>query len=139
MLAKYLWITGSAVMALLGCIHLYLTFFTNAFSSGNGKMIDDMKSSSPLLTPDITMWKSWIGFNGSHSAGVIFIGAINLYLVLRYFRVLPSDHLFFVINILTIGFYVWLAGKYWFSAPLIGLLLTLACYLTAYILTFISK
>lgn len=139
MIAKYLWATGSILIALLGIVHLYYTFFTNVFSSRNGKLIEDMQANSPILSQKITMWKAWIGFNGSHSSGVIFIGLMNLYLAFYYFSVLQSDHLFFVFNILTIGFYIWLAKKYWFNIPLIGLSITMACYITSYILTMLNK
>lgn len=138
MVAKYLWAIGSILITILGITHLYYTFFTNAFSSRNEKMIEEMKSSSPILTQEITVWKAWIGFNGSHSSGVIFIGIINFYLALRYFSVLQSDHFFFVFNILTIGFYVWLAEKYWFNIPFVGLSITLVCFLISYILTMVK-
>lgn len=106
MLAKYLWITGSLLITVLGIIHLYYTFFTTAFSSRNEKMIQEMKSSSPILSQEINMWKAWIGFNASHSTGLLFIGFINLYLAIRYFRILQADHFFFIFTILAIGFYV---------------------------------
>ncbi len=139
MLAKYLWLIGSILVFVLGSIHLYYTFFTNAFSSTNEKMIEEMKSSSPILTQEITMWKSWIGFNGSHSSGVIFIGLINFYLTFRYFKFLQTDHFFFIFNILTIGFYVWLAEKYWFNIPFIGLSIALTCFIISYILILVNK
>lgn len=139
MIAKYLWQIGSVVMTALGSIHLYLTFFTNKFSSTNVKMIEDMKATSPILTQEITMWKAWIGFNGSHSSGVLFIGLLNFYLALRYFTVLQSDHFFFLFSILTIGFYVWLAKVYWFAVPFTGLSIALLCFIASYILTLVSK
>lgn len=139
MVAKYLWQIGSVVMTALGVIHLYLTLFTNKFSSTNAKMVDEMKATSPILTQEITMWKAWIGFNGSHSSGVMFIGLINFYLALRYFPVLQSDHFFFLFNILTIGFYVWLAKAYWFTVPFTGLSIILLCFIASYILTLVSK
>ncbi|MES2780302.1 MAG: hypothetical protein V4651_10440, partial [Bacteroidota bacterium] len=83
MIAVCLWAIGSLIITILGSLHLYYTFFTDKFSSRNEKMIDEMKSSSPLLTPKTTMWKAWIGFNASHSSGAIFIGIINLYIALR--------------------------------------------------------
>jgi tellurite resistance protein TehA-like permease len=66
MLAKYLWEIGSIVIVILGSIHLYYIFFTNKFSSRNEKMIEEMKSSSFILTKETTMWNAWIGFNASH-------------------------------------------------------------------------
>lgn len=98
-----------------------------------------MQTSSPILTKELTMWKAWIGFNASHSAGGIFIGIINLYLANQYFTVLQSDNFFFLFNILTVGFYVWLAKKYWFKIPFTGLAMTLACFIFSYILTMLSR
>jgi len=138
-IAKYLWEVGSVIIVILGSIHLYYTFFTNKFSSRNEKMIEEMKSSSPILTKETTMWKAWIGFNASHSTGAIFIGIINSYLAFQYFTVLHSDNFFFLFNILTIGFFVRLAKKYWFKIPFTGLLMTLICFILSYILTMINK
>ena len=138
MIAKYLWEIGSIIIAALGSIHLYYTFFTNKFSSKNEKMVEEMKSSFPILTKETTMWKGWIGFNASHSSGAIFIGVINFYLAVRHFTTFQSDHFFFIFNILTIGFYFWLAKKYWFKIPFIGILITLACFTISYILTLLS-
>lgn len=135
MVAKYLWMAGSIIIAVLAGMHLYFTFFTDKFSSQNERLMEDMKSSSPILTDELTMWKAWIGFNASHSMGGIFIGLINLYLGYRYFAILQSDHFFFAFNILTIGFYIWLAKKYWFKTPFRGLALTLTCYVLAYVCT----
>lgn len=134
MTSKYLWQLGSIIITLLGLTHLYYTFFTNKFSSKNENMVAEMKSSYPILTKKTTMWKAWIGFNASHSSGAIFIGIINFYLTAKYFSILRSDHLFFVINILTIGYYIWLAKKYWFKIPLIGLSVSLVCFVLSYVL-----
>lgn len=139
MIAKYLWQTGSVILVILGSTHLYYTFFTDKFSSLNGKVIEEMKASSPILTQELTMWKAWIGFNGSHSSGVVFIGLINYYLAHRYFAFLQSDHYFFLFTMLTVSFYVWLAKEYWFAVPFIGVSTTLICFAVSYILTVMNK
>lgn len=136
MAAKYLWEAGSVMLVCLGTVHLYYTFFTNMFSSKNLRMVEEMKSSCPILTKRTTVWKAWIGFNASHSIGVIFIGIINFYLAAKYFSVFYLDHFFFLFNILTIGFYLWLAKKYWFRIPFIGVLIALSCFIFSYILSF---
>ena len=127
MIAKYLWELGSLILVILGTLHLLYTFFSDKFSSRNKNVIDEMKSSYPNLTKETTMWKAWIGFNASHSSGAMFIGLINFYLALEHFTVFQSDHYFFIFNILTIGFYLWLAKKYWFKIPFIGILTSLIC------------
>lgn len=85
------------------------------------------------------MWNAWIGFNASHSMGGIFIGVLNLYLASRYFKTFQSDHFFFLFNILTIAFYVWLAKRYWFKTPLKGLAVTLICFVVSYILIVVDN
>ncbi len=136
-IAQYLWLFGSLIIAFLGIIHLIYTFFTNKFLPRNEKLAADMKSISPILTKQTTMWKAWIGFNASHSSGAIFIGFLNAYLAFGYFSLFVNDHVFFLFNILTIGFYLWLAQKYWFKIPLIGIALTLICFIVSYILVIV--
>ncbi|WP_461127661.1 LIC_13387 family protein [Spirosoma aerophilum] len=138
MLSKYLWMTGSLIIATLGSIHLYLTFFTTAFWSRNEQMIQQMKVSSPLLNPAINMWKAWIGFNASHSSGLLFIGLLNFYLALRYFGYLQTDPFFFFLTILTVGFYSWLAKTYWFTIPFVGVSMALICYLISFVLALVN-
>lgn len=138
-IAKYLWETGSVIIAVLGCMHLYYTFFTDKFSSRNEKAVEEMKTSFPILTKEMTIWNAWISFNATHSSGAIFIGAINFYLAVRYFTILQSDHFFFLFNILTMGFYVWIGGKYWFKTPFIGALTVLICFIASYLLTMTNK
>ncbi|MFL0352638.1 LIC_13387 family protein [Xanthomarina sp. GH4-25] len=135
-IAQYLWLIGALIFFILGGIHLTYTFFTNKFSSRNQNVIAEMKSSYPILTKRTTMWKAWIGFNASHSMGVLFFGIINLYIAFKYFDVLQSDHFFFLLNILIAGFYVWLGKKYWFNVPFIGAFITLTCYLLSYSIIF---
>ena len=57
-----------------------------------------MKFSFPNLTRKTTMWKAWIGFNASHSAGGIFIGISNFYVAAKYFSVFNTDHVFFPVQ-----------------------------------------
>jgi len=138
MTAKYIWEFGSIIFIILGSIHLVYTFFTNKFLSKNEKVMIEMKSSYPILTNETTLWKAWIGFNASHSVGAIFIGVINIYLVHSFIVTLENDLFFFVFNILTVGFYLWLAKKYWFKIPFFGILLTLICYLSAFVITLLT-
>lgn len=132
MIAKYLWEFGSLILVVLGTIHLFYTFFSNKFSPDNKNLISEMKNSSPILTNETTMWKAWIGFNASHSSGAIFIGILNLFLAEKYFSIIQTEHFFFIFNTLTIAFYVWLAKKYWFRIPFLGILIAFVCYIAAY-------
>ena len=131
MLAKILWFTGSTILLALGTLHLYYTFFSGKFAARNKAVVTEMKNTSPVLTNETTMWNAWIGFNASHSAGVIFIGLINIILVVQYFSVLQNSLVIQLLNITTLIFYCWLARKYWFRIPFTGILITTGCFVTA--------
>ena len=138
-LAKYFWIIGSLVIGVLGTMHLIYTFFTDKFQPRNTKLQEEMGKTNPVLTKATSMWSAWIGFNASHSSGVIFISIMNVWTAIEYFSILQNSHFFFLFNIFTIGFYVWLAKKYWFKIPLTGAIITLTCYTLSYILTIVSR
>ena len=90
-----------------------------------------MKNTSPLLTKETSMWKAWIGFNASHSAGAIYFGLINMLLAAQYFPILQNSLLIILLTIVTVLFYCWLGKKYWFSIPFTGLLLATGCFVAA--------
>jgi hypothetical protein len=138
MLVKIFWLTGASIFLFLGSLHLYYTFFTNKFSTKNKNAEIEMKNTHPLLTKDTTIWKAWIGFNASHSSGVIFIGLINIILVLQYFPVIQNSVLLHLLNIITTVFYCWLGKKYWFRIPFTGILVSAFCFLAAAFLTYLG-
>ncbi|ELR68372.1 hypothetical protein C900_00471 [Fulvivirga imtechensis AK7] len=138
-LAKYFWMLGSLVMGALGTAHMVYTFFTDKFLPRDEKLMEEMNKISPVLTKEISMWKAWIGFNASHSSGIMFLAIINCFLAMKYFPLLQKGHFYFIFNIITVGFYIFLAKKYWFAAPLIGVSIALVCYIVSYVLTIVSK
>jgi len=130
MIEKYLWIAGSLPFIILGTMHLLYTFFTNKFSSRNKTLEEEMKTNFPVLTKKTTMWKAWIGFNASHSSGVIYIGVINFILAVQYFSIVQTP-VFLLLNLITVLFYLWLGKKYWFNVPFTGVLISSICFITA--------
>lgn len=137
MLVKLLWLTGAAIFLVLGILHLLYTFFTNKFNARNKEVTSAMKNTSPVLTKNTTMWKAWIGFNASHSAGAIFFGLINIVLVLQYLPVIQYSLSLHLLNDVTAIFYLWLGEKYWFKIPFTGILLSSICFITATVITFL--
>ena len=138
-MAKCLWVAGSIIFIFLGALHLYYTFFSSKFNARNKSLVEDMKSTSPVLTGQTTMWKAWIGFNASHSAGAIFFGMVNMILATGYFEILGQSIPLILLDIITVIFYCWLAKKYWFSIPFIGLLIVTGCFVAASTLLIFSN
>lgn len=139
MTEKYLWEIGSVIIAVLGSLHLRATFFSDKLFPRNKKLVDEMNVSPLILTQKLTVWKSWIGFNATHSSGAIFIGITNLYLAVNYFEMLRSDRFIALFTILTIGFYAWIARRYWFNIVLTGILTAWLCLAVSYILILIKN
>jgi hypothetical protein len=133
-IAQLLIITGSFILATLGGLHLFYTFFSDRFSPRNALAETEMKNTSPRLTGRTTMWKAWVGFNASHSLGALFFGVINIFLVVSYFTIYSESWLIHVINLLTLGFYFFLGKAYWFRIPFRGIAISTFCFILAWVL-----
>jgi hypothetical protein len=134
MAAQILWITASSVYIILATLHLLYTFFTDKFLAKDRNTVEMMKQTHPLLTNKTTMWKAWMGFNGSHSAGGIFLGCINILLAGMYYPFLSNAWPLIVLTVITSLFYLFLAIKYWFKIPLTGIAIATGCYIVASII-----
>ncbi|QSX30974.1 hypothetical protein JYB88_04840 [Shewanella cyperi] len=128
---KLLLITGAAIFGILGTIHLIYTLFTSKFSPYDGAVAEAMKSTSPRLTRETTVWKAWIGFNASHSLGAMLLAAVYLPLAINHHELLQDSLWFSLLPVLVAASYLVLAKKYWFKIPFIGILIALVCFIGA--------
>ena len=128
MLAQNLWIFGSSIFLLLGTAHLRITFFGHKLFPKHHSVIGEMQNTHPQLTEETTMWKAWVGFNASHSAGAIFFGALNMTLASQYFTIIQESVFIVFLNMLFVLFFLFLAKMYWFKIPFIGILISTICY-----------
>jgi hypothetical protein len=132
MISQVLFIIGASVFGLFGCIHLLYTFFTNKFHAYNSAVTSEMKSTTLVITKETTMWRAWVGFNASHSLGMIYIAAIYIPLSLFHFEFISHNNWFAALPSI-IGFsYLYLAKKYWFKIPFIGILISTICFVFAF-------
>ncbi|MDB5978131.1 MAG: hypothetical protein JWR07_4891 [Nevskia sp.] len=130
MLARNLILASSGIILTMGLLHLAYTFLTDKFSPhGDAALETRMQQVSPNISRDTTMWNAWVGFNASHSLGVICFGAVYGYLDLCHTALLLQDRFLTVFGGLFLLCYLILARRYWFSVPLAGILLALLLYL----------
>jgi len=134
MTAKIFILIASSIFLILGTIHLAYTFFTNKFLARDIETNKKMNATSPILTKETTVWKAWIGFNASHSIGAMFIGLINIILVCQHFEVYQNSFNILLLDICTGIFYLFLAKRYWFKIPSIGILIATSCFIVAMLL-----
>jgi len=137
MIEQILLIIGAAIFGVLGTLHLYYTFFTNMFMTRDRKVAESMKATSPLLTNRTSMWATWIGFNGSHSLGAIFIAIFYVLLATTHMEVIRETRIFILLAVLIGISYLVLAIKYWFRIPLIGILIATICFVISAILIYV--
>jgi len=90
-----------------------------------------MRSVSPVITRETTMWQCWIGFNASHSFGLILFGLIYGYLALAHPAFLFASAFLLVVGAMLLIGYACLGVRYWFRVPLCGILLSFTLYMVA--------
>lgn len=128
---KLLLIVGASIFGVLGTIHLVYTFFTNKFEAYDSSVTEAMKSTSPRITRETTIWDAWVGFNASHSLGAMLVAGIYVPLTLFNFSVIQQSIWFSVLPVIIGVSYVALAKKYWFKIPFIGVLISTTCFVGA--------
>lgn len=136
LLASSLMTASAAVLLFLGSMHLLYTFRGTKLHPRDPALRERMEAVSPGITRQTTMWKAWIGFNASHSAGAMLFGLVYGYLAIRQAPLLfGSGFLLGVGGVFLAGFLV-LARTYWFRIPFGGVVLATTCYLGALVARF---
>lgn len=131
---KILLIVGASVFAMLGVMHLWYTLCTNKFHAYDSSVTEAMKKTSPVLTKETSMWSAWVGFNASHSLGVMLVAGFYIPLVVCHFDIMQQSIWFSILPAIVGAFYLVLAKQYWFKIPFIGILISTICFLLAAIL-----
>jgi hypothetical protein len=88
-----------------------------------------VKATSPILTRRITLWSAWIGFNASHSLGLLLFAATYLVLAIGHMSVLRESTTLQWLPVVASGGYLALARRYWFLSPLVGVAIAGTCFL----------
>ena len=127
-MSQILILAGAAIYGVLGTLHLAYTFFTTKFDPRDANVARAMRSTSPRLTRDTTMWKAWVGFNASHSLGAMLFSAVYLLLAATHMDVLRHIPSLVWLAGLASAAYVVLAIRYWFKIPLAGTALATSCF-----------
>ena len=130
-------IFGGAVFGVLGTLHAVYTLLDlrnpRRLVPADPSVAQAMANSALRLSGGRTdMWRAWIGFNFSHSLGVLMVAALAVWAGSRP-NVLPVG----IVPALTlIGcVYLVLALLYWFRAPAIGVAIGAGCFAAAWILS----
>lgn len=130
-MAQILIIIAASIFGLLGAVHLFYTFATNKFTPYNLSVKEAMEGISPVLTKETTIWKAWVGFNASHSLGALLVPAFYIPLAMSHFTIIEESLWFSWLPVGVSLSYLYLAKKYWFKIPFIGILVSTLCFIGA--------
>jgi hypothetical protein len=137
-IAEFLLDFGGGVFVLLGLLHALYTYLDidrprRLVPQDPAVMQAMAKSNLRLSGTGTTMWRAWVGFNFSHSIGVILFGTICIGAgsVLGTI-VLPAWILFLFVVIASI--YLAVGQLYWFRIPVAGIVLAEVCLLIAWLM-----
>lgn len=128
MLPSYFIAASAAIVLLLGTAHLIYTFSGSKLHPRDTALKARMQEVSPVITRETTMWRTWIGFNASHSFGALLFGAIYAYLPLVHGDFFFKSGFLVTLGLVTLAGYVVLGRLYWFSVPFRGIVAATALY-----------
>ena len=77
------------------------------------------------------MWRCWLGFNASHSMGLILFGLVFGFLAVAHGKLFFHSPFLLVVGLAMLGGFVVLCKVYFFSGPLTGISISLACYVAS--------
>jgi hypothetical protein len=136
-IARFLLDCGGGVFVLLGLLHALYTYLDierpRRLVPQDPAVAQAMaKSNLRLSGTGTTVWLAWVGFNFSHSLGVVLFGVVCISAgsVLGT-MVLPAWILFIFVVIALI--YLVVGLLYWFRIPVAGIALALVCLLVAWL------
>jgi hypothetical protein len=129
--AKILMVLSACITFALGVVHLVYTFWGQKLMPRDPALQISMSQISPIITKETTMWRCWVGFNASHSMGLILFGLVFGFLALAHGQLLFRSPFLLAVGLAMLGGFVVLAKFYFFSVPLTGVSISLACYVAS--------
>jgi hypothetical protein len=140
-MVQILLIAGSSIFLLLGAIHGVLTLKDlgnpRYFTPRDVKLRTAMEHSTIALHPKINLWQAWLGFNLSHSLGLIMFGGAFLYLSIFHSSLFSQSSLLQACSILVSAAYLIMSLRFWFSNPAIGSGISMGCFILAAALSYV--
>jgi hypothetical protein len=134
-MARILMVFSASIVLTLGVLHLDSTFRGPSLTPRDPALQISMSQSSPIVSKETTMWWCWVGFNASHSMGLILFGLVFGYLALGRGQLLFRSPFLLVVGLVMLGGLVALCKVYFFSWPLTGMSISLACYVASIVLS----
>jgi hypothetical protein len=133
--AKILMTLSASIILTLGVLHLVYTFWGPNLTPRDPALQISMSQIAPVITKEATMWRCWVGFNASHSMGLILFGLVFGFLALAHGQLLFQSPFLLVVGLAMLSGLVVLCKLYFFRVPLAGVSISLVCYVASIVLS----
>jgi hypothetical protein len=135
-MSSLLLIVGGLTFVGMGLVH-GLVSVADVFRPTQFAPVDDsvrtaMKSTTVrFLRARASVWDAWLGFNISHSLGMLIFGAASVWLGLNLEHVQASGTALVVCVVVAFSYLV-LSVRFWFWAPVVASAFATVCFVAAW-------
>ena len=137
-LSRYLFLAGSLPFLVLGLAHVRATPLVpdrpRGLSPADPRLAEEMARTALRLTRRTDMWKAWVGFNLSHSLGLLLFGLVVVLVGRNEALFLQEGRTFVPLALVVATVYLVLGLKYWFRTPIAGCAAGAALFLASWLL-----
>ena len=131
--AALLVVASAGIVLALGLIHLLYTLRGRNLEPRDANLLRSMMQAHPVITRGTTMWRAWVGFNATHSLGLILFALVYGYLALAAPRLLMVPGFLGIVGLVALLAYAVVAHRYFFTRPFHAVLLATALYIAGLI------
>jgi hypothetical protein len=124
-------VLSAGIIFTLGAIHLIYTFYGLQLTPRDPALQISMSQVSPVISKETTMWRCWVGFNATHSLALLLFGLVFGFLALAHGEVLFHSPFLLVVGLAMLAGLVVLCKLFFFRVPLIGVSISLVCYVAS--------
>ncbi len=134
-MAQVLLFTGALVFFALGVAHGALTLrdvsSPRALTPTDNNVRLAMQGSQLVFDRRLNLWRAWLGFNLSHSLGLVLFGGGLIAVACLHFPFYAQSPILQLTAVATAAAYLILSMRFWFVGPVIGSGFGLVCFLAS--------
>lgn len=134
-MAQVFLFAGALIFFVLGAYHGILTLrdlsHPRAFTPTDEGVRRAMQGSRLALSRRVNLWEAWLGFNLSHSLGLVLFGGGLIAIAWLHFPAFARSPAVQATALAVAAAYLILSVRFFFRAPAIGVGIGLACFLAS--------
>src|SRR5262245_39819032 len=138
-MGQFLLAIGGLVFLMMGTLHGVLTlrdvFTPRAFTPTDDAVRLAMQGARVAFNRRLNLWQAWLGFNLSHSLGVVLFGGGLLLFASVHFAAFAASQFMQAVCIGFAAAYFVVSLRFWFRGPVLGSGFSLICILAAVVLS----